>query len=333
MNILVYGAGVIGTLYAARLQEAGHQVTVLARANRLAEIQQHGLVVEDIVTGVRSATRAATVDRLCAQDAYDMALITVRKDQLPSIMPALTANRSIPMVLFMLNNPLGSALLVDSLGLDRVLLGFPGAGGTFEDYVVRYAMIAQQPTTIGEPRGIHTARPEALAETMRSAGFPARIDRDMDGWLSSHAFFVTSVCAAIYLVGGDCKRLSRSQPTLKLMIGGVREGFRAVRALGHDVHPFPLKLLFTCLPRSAAVYYWRHFFSQEMAEFVFARHARHAVAEMRTLAEECRQLLGRSGIEGPALNQLYQAIDEYAATHHPPGRPAWISTPPGAARP
>jgi 2-dehydropantoate 2-reductase len=317
MKILVYGAGVIGTLYAVRLQDAGHQVTVLARGARLAEIQQHGLVVEDIVAGIRSSTRAATVDKLDAEDAFDMALITVRNDQLPAIIPALIANKRIPIVLFMLNNPLGSKRLVDALGLDRVLLGFPGAGGTLEDHVVRYALIRQQRTTIGEPRGIHTTRPKVLADSMSAAGFPTRIDSDMDGWLSSHAFFVTSVCAAIYLAGGDCKRLSRSQPVLELMVGGVREGFKAVRALGHAVHPFPLKVLFTWLPRPVSVHYWRRFFFQEMAEFVFAQHARHAVTEMRVLAEECRLLLEKSGIEAPALRQLYQAIDKYPSAHQP----------------
>lgn len=32
MKILVYGAGPLGSLFAARLQEAGHQVSLLARA-------------------------------------------------------------------------------------------------------------------------------------------------------------------------------------------------------------------------------------------------------------------------------------------------------------
>lgn len=313
MNILVYGSGVIGTLYAARLHQVGHQVTVLARGTRLAEIQQHGLVVEDIATGIRSSVRTATVDKLSSEDSYDLALIAVRYDQLPAILPSLAANKRIPIVLFMLNNPLGSAQLADALGLDRVLLGFPGAGGTLEDHVVRYVLISQQPTTIGEPHGIHTVRPKRLVKSMRAAGFPARTDSDMDGWLVSHAFFVTSVCAAIYLAGGDCKRLSGSRPALDLMVRGVREGFKAVRALGYAVHPLPLKLLFTCLPRSVAINYWRRFFSQQKAEFVFAQHARHAVTEIHALAQECRQLLGKSGIGSPALRQLYQAIDEYAA--------------------
>ncbi len=34
MDILVYGAGVLGSLYAARLQQAGQHVTILARGPR-----------------------------------------------------------------------------------------------------------------------------------------------------------------------------------------------------------------------------------------------------------------------------------------------------------
>lgn len=80
MKILVFGAGVVGTLYAARLQEAGHQVTVLARDSRLADVRRHGLVLEDVLTGVRSVTQVSIVDRLYAEDSYDIALVAVRKD-------------------------------------------------------------------------------------------------------------------------------------------------------------------------------------------------------------------------------------------------------------
>jgi 2-polyprenyl-6-methoxyphenol hydroxylase-like FAD-dependent oxidoreductase len=33
MKLLVYGAGVLGSLFAARLHEAGHDVSLLARAS------------------------------------------------------------------------------------------------------------------------------------------------------------------------------------------------------------------------------------------------------------------------------------------------------------
>jgi 2-dehydropantoate 2-reductase len=50
VKILVYGAGVIGTLYAARLQEGGHRVTVVARGRHF-----------------RSATVFASAGRLVAE--------------------------------------------------------------------------------------------------------------------------------------------------------------------------------------------------------------------------------------------------------------------------
>jgi 2-dehydropantoate 2-reductase len=133
-------------------------VTVLARGQRLVDIRCHGLVLEDIVGGTRSTTHIATTERLGVDERYYIALVTVRRDQLASIMPALTANHYIPTPLFMLNNPLGSTQLIRALGQDRVLLGFLGTGGTREGRVVRYALIAQQPATLGELSGRRTER-------------------------------------------------------------------------------------------------------------------------------------------------------------------------------
>jgi 2-dehydropantoate 2-reductase len=210
MEILVYGAGVIGTLYATRLQQAGHRVTILARGSRLLGIQRHGLIIQDITTGARSTAQVAVTERLCGEEVYDLAVIAVRRDQLAGIVPDLAKSRNIPSVAFMLNNPLGSATFADVIKADRVLLGFPGAGGALEDGVVYHAMIAQQPTTVGEPAGRQTARLRALVSALRASGFPTRVENNMDAWLLCHAFFITCVCGAIYLAGGDCRRLSRT---------------------------------------------------------------------------------------------------------------------------
>jgi 2-dehydropantoate 2-reductase len=51
MNILVYGAGVIGSVYAARLQEAGYNVSLLARGQRAASLRTQGILLEDASTG------------------------------------------------------------------------------------------------------------------------------------------------------------------------------------------------------------------------------------------------------------------------------------------
>lgn len=314
MNILVYGAGVIGTLYAARLKGGGHRVTVLARHQRLADIRHHGLMIEDILTSARSVAAVDTIERLRPGDQYELALIIVRRDQLSSVMPELTANRHMPTLLFMLNNPIGTNELIEAFG-ERVMLGFPGAGGTREGHVVRYAMIAQQPTMIGEPLGKQTPRLRRVAEAFRSSGLKTRTARDMDGWLKTHAFFVTAISGAIYLARGSPHRLSQDDAGLRLMVEGVREGFAAVRALRHTVTPFALRVLFTWLPPTFAVRYWRRFFSTEMADHAFGHHARAASAEMRELANDCRIMLEKTGVGASALHRLYAAIDAYSNDH------------------
>ena len=42
----MYGAGVLGSLYAARLKASGHDVTVLARGKRFDEINGQGIVLD-----------------------------------------------------------------------------------------------------------------------------------------------------------------------------------------------------------------------------------------------------------------------------------------------
>lgn len=51
LRILVIGAGVIGSVYAARLQAAGYTVTLLARGQHAADLRATGLLLEDASTG------------------------------------------------------------------------------------------------------------------------------------------------------------------------------------------------------------------------------------------------------------------------------------------
>ena len=45
MKILIYGAGVIGSIFASKLSIVGNNVTVLARGQRLTEINNMGVII------------------------------------------------------------------------------------------------------------------------------------------------------------------------------------------------------------------------------------------------------------------------------------------------
>jgi 2-dehydropantoate 2-reductase len=305
MRILVYGAGVIGSLYAARLKETGAEVTVLARGKRLEAIREHGIELEDVSTGKQTSARVATIDTLLSETQFDLVVVPVRNDQLDSVLPTLAASRGTPSVLFFGNDARGPAAQISALGRNRVLLGFPGAGGRIEGRLVRYLLIPQQRTTVGDLDGGRSARITEIARVLRSAGFPVAVSRDMGSWLTTHAAFVTCIAAAVYIAGGDADRLASEADVLRLMVRATREAFGALRAIGVRELPTNLRLLYGLMPSAFAVRYWRRALATPLGAFSLAAHANAARSEMTVLAQQVTNRLRGSPRPTPALEQLF----------------------------
>lgn len=307
MRILIFGAGVLGSLYAARLKAAGADVTILARGERALQIRTHGIVLVDEATGRESHTALPVIGHLSPDDRYDMILVLVRRDQLDSTLPQLAGNCS-GAVLFMCNNASGPGALVEALGPGRVLLGFPGAGGSREGHKVRCSVVSgrTQPTTLGELSGQVTPRLRAVADLLRRAGFPTAFSGNMDAWLKTHAAVVSPVANAFYFAG-DNYRLAASPEGLRLLVDAIREGLRALDALQIPVEPSRYRLLMY-VPVWLAGPVLRRVFATRWAELVLWRHADTARTEMRVMAEEVRALLRAAGLPAPASDRLMECL-------------------------
>jgi len=168
------GAGVIGSVYAGKLLEAGHELVLLARGRRLADLQASGLILEDAESGQRTVHPVTAVGALAVDDRYDLVLVPVRSEQLASALPVLSGMRDGSDVLFFGNTAGRQPQLVETLG-DRALLGFPAAGGVRDGSVIRYLLIGQQQTMLGEPTGATTSRTTHLKAALQGAGFPITI--------------------------------------------------------------------------------------------------------------------------------------------------------------
>ena len=308
MNILVYGAGVIGSVYAARLQETGYHVTLLARGQRAVSLRAQGILLEDASTGQRTTTPVSVIDHLAPTDHYDVVLVTVRMDQLASILPILAANHQIPTVLFMLNNPAGMQRL-EILEPQRVVLGFPSVGGTRQGEVVRYILIRQQQTTLGEVDGRVTPRLQDIATAFKKAGFSLALSPDMQAWLKTHAIFVSCVSAALATTEGDSVRLGHTRKSVVMMVKAIREGFLALQAQGSPISPFNLKVLFLWMPRWFAVLYWQYAFRTTIGTLAMAPHAKAARDEMRQVARDIMVQLQTASLSTPTLSHLLTFLD------------------------
>ena len=113
MRVVVIGAGVLGSLYSARLAIAGQSVTLVARGDRLTELQRGPILILNEEDGDTAAATVEAVSSLKPDDDYDLALVVVRADQIDDLLPQLGANRGVKAFLFMHNRAAGSSSSVN----------------------------------------------------------------------------------------------------------------------------------------------------------------------------------------------------------------------------
>ena len=302
VRILVLGAGVIGSVYGGKLLEAGHEVVLLARGSRLADLQSHGLLLEDAQSGNRTAQSVVVTNELASDDRFDLVLVPVRSEQLASTLAVLTVMTDGSDVLFFGNTGNRGAELAAALG-KRALFGFPAAGGTRDGPTIKYVMIRQQKTMLGEPDGTTTSRIRRLQLILDGAGFPTLISSDIHAWLLGHAAFVVPIAFALYRVGIDAPVLAADPAAMRLMVLATREAFSALRATGNEEIPTNLLALYR-LPTVLVIAYWRRVLNSARGELWFGAHSRAAPAEMHALARDLQEAMRDTGRQTPNLERL-----------------------------
>ncbi|XXT22787.1 2-dehydropantoate 2-reductase N-terminal domain-containing protein [Sorangium sp. So ce429] len=220
MQIAILGPGAIGSTFAFQLARAGHDVTVVARNARLAQLQRDGAVV--LASGDRAPVRVTAA--LDEGAPYDLVLVTVLAPQVAELLPAL-ARSAARTVMFMFNTFEPLEPLRDAGGAARFAFGFPG--GVFA--LLRDGVLAPQiraGTTVGEA---------SWARVFTDAGIPTVVDADMHSWLRTHAALVVPLMAASVLVVRRGAGLTWREATRHA--DALAAGLRLVRDLGNTLRP------------------------------------------------------------------------------------------------
>ena len=308
LKILVFGAGVLGSLYAARLQEAGHNVTVVARGQRYQDIKAHGIVLEYFDSGEQTTTAVNLLDGMPPEKHYDLCLVPVQKIQLESVLEALSVNSKIPAFLFMVNNAEGPQVLIDALGRERVLLGFANAGGERDGHIVRLMIAKGKGVVMGELDGTKSERLQRFAAAFQEAGIKVDFSSKMDAWLRYHVALVGPLANALYMAGSCNYKLARNPEIIRKGLRGIREAINVVRANGFPIEPPALKVMLA-IPDFILVLLAKRFIGTPLLDIGGARHARSAREEMTRLNEELFALARNAGMETPAMKELHRYAD------------------------
>ena len=288
MKILVYGAGVIGSIFAGKMAKSRYDITVLARGNRYTEIKENGIILNNPLNNKLDKINVEVIDKLCEWDIYDYIIVTVQNTQINEILPTLAKNQSKNIVL-VVNNPLGYENWINSIGYHRILIGFPSAGGERKNGVVNYfigkgIIKIFQSTTLGELNGKKTERLKILYNIFRKSGFSPSINKNMDWWQKTHVSVILPGAKALYRYQSNNYELAKSYKTLKNMVYATRELFSVLKSNGIKITP--KKLFFYYLPANILGIIWKFVMNTKIAEYAMAKHTITGKEEVEILEKQ-----------------------------------------------
>jgi len=306
MKILVYGAGAIGSIFAGKLIKAGFNVTVLARNERYNELKSNGLILKNVITGTIETYYPELIQNLYPDDIYDYIIVAVQYTQIDSILPVLAKNKS-KNIVFVINNPSGYDKYINAVGYERILIGFPSAGGERLNGIVNYFIgkgISKlfQSTTFGELSGKKTQRLLTLTNIFKKAKFSPEICSNMDAWQKTHIAVVMPISKALYKFNSDNYKLAQSYKTIKMMVLATRECFKVLKMMKIPITPF--KLNFYYLPTYIIVPIFMIIMNTKIAEFAMAKHTIVAKDEMIALENQFKNFIDKLNIDTPSLQWL-----------------------------
>ena len=283
MRLLIYGAGVIGSLYAALFAQAGLETSLYARGKRLETLQTDGLLYLD----KRRIQKAdvTILSELQSGDRYDFIFLTVRENQLIQALNELKANQS-PCIVTMVNSIDDYGKWESICGKGRILPAFPGAGGGIRDGVLDAALTPRwvQPTTFAEISGEKTERTERLSTLFRKAKIPYQQVKDMHLWQLCHLAMVVPIADA-YALADNPSKAGHEQKIMRQTAMQLKTNFRRLKKACGKLSPAKMNL-FWFAPVPALTIALSLVFESAFGNRFMYQHAVKAPDEMRRLHDQ-----------------------------------------------
>lgn len=227
MRFMVFGAGALGSLVAARLAEV-HEVSLVARPEHVAAIRERGLRISGHTELVQRRIEAVT-DAADVAAQPDAVLLTVKAYDTAAAMDDLA--RFTDQALFVsLQNGLGNEEIIAARGA-RVLGAVINQGATLLGPAeVHHAGSGE--VTIGPFRGTGDADAETIAAALADAGFPARAVTDIHTRIWAKAILNAAVNPITALLRVRTGVLIDSEELRAAMRQVVEESVAIARACG-----------------------------------------------------------------------------------------------------
>ncbi|MBN2154665.1 MAG: ketopantoate reductase family protein [Candidatus Lokiarchaeota archaeon] len=310
MKILVYGAGVLGSLLASLMKRAGTDVSILARGQRLREIEEKGIVIENLVSETITTTPIETIkEKLSKETQFDLIIVIMQKTQVHTILPDLANFSTTATILFVGNNGTAIEDYKDRINPNRILLGFFSAGGMRQGHLMKVVFDPKVTRFyLGETSGDKTPRVKDIKLLLEKAGLNVIISENIDSWLKTHIAWVSPLANLYYMLKKQTKELHESSEEMEVAVQAVIEGVEVLKKLRYPILPESFEQEIADLEvlkrKIILMFQWKWY------DVVLKAHVEHGVDEMRKLADEFQILIQKANIPTPNINKLYSYIPQ-----------------------
>jgi 2-dehydropantoate 2-reductase len=306
MKILMFGRGVITTIYGWAFAEAGNEVTYLVRPGKCGILG--GKVVLDLIDARRPAGKQERmvemnvncVESLAGLADYDLTIVSVRHDQMKAVAEQLAAAPRPKLGTLFFNNCWDDPSAVTApLGGSAVLWGFPVAGGGWMDE--RHLSAAIMPNIhLAEADGSNAQLHEVVKALFESAELKVETHNDFRAWLWLHFAVNAGMVSQAIIQNENSEQLVSSARELARAARLAREAVQVVYARGVSptahrsettivtMPPFLAGLVIKNLARSNAA--TRRLMTVHTDERSQARFPLEILAEAKRLQVACPQL-------------------------------------------
>ncbi|WEK61012.1 MAG: 2-dehydropantoate 2-reductase N-terminal domain-containing protein [Candidatus Microbacterium colombiense] len=317
MRILMFGRGVISTIYGQALHEAGHDVEFYIRPGRAAVYGDE--VRLDLIdarrsplgTRVRSSAPVRFRETLDPGDGFDLVIVSVAHHRLAAATTFLGPRVGDATVLVFGNVWDEPAAATASLPAAQVMFGFPQAGGGFGDDDVLHGALMRG-VILGMSGASPTARERDVQTAFRSADLTVRVERDMRGWLFLHFAADVGMHAQGHRHGGLARMIGH-RPALRDALLTARELLPILTARGVDLARHRRAMLPYRMPTatSAAMAWATRRFS--IARASLAAHTDPDADEPRAVLHDATREARRLGVPTPRLDAALAASPRTAS--------------------
>ena len=181
MKIAIFGVGAMGSVYAALLADAGHEVFAIdVWKDHVDAIRDHGLRVEG-ASGDRTVTSLYAATEPAAADGADLYIIATKASGVGAAARAIRPLMGPASLVLTIQNGLGAGdRIAEHMPVDNVLLGVAEGFGASMRGPGHAHHNGMNLIRIGEVGGGITERLERIADIWRGAGFDVRAFEDID---------------------------------------------------------------------------------------------------------------------------------------------------------